>query len=126
MKGKIIYENESYQIQGAIFAVYKELGPGFLESVYQESLEIELKERGIPSESQKEIAIKYKNHLLFQHFKADFICYDKIIIELKAVSELTDIHRAQVFNYLKATGFRLGLLVNFCSFPGVDIQRIVL
>jgi GxxExxY protein len=124
--GKILYREESYQIQGAIFAVYTEMGPGFLESVYQECLEIELRNRGIPFESQKELQIWYKDILLEKHFTADLICNEMIVIELKTVSKLDDIHRAQVFNYLKATGLRLGLLVNFHSHPKVTIERIVL
>jgi GxxExxY protein len=123
---KIIYKEESYLIQGAVFEVYKELGAGFLESVYQECLEIEFQKRSIPFVAQKEITIVYKGQEIKQYFKADLLCYDKIIIELKAVIELNDIHRAQVMNYLKATGFRLGMLVNFCAFPGVKIERIVL
>jgi GxxExxY protein len=102
------------------------MGPGFLESVYQECVEIEFRNRGIPFESQKELQIWYKDTLLDQYFKVDLICYGKIIIELKAVSGLEDIHRVQVLNYLRATELRLGLLVNFCSHPKVTIERIVL
>jgi GxxExxY protein len=123
---KLIYKEESYLIQGSIFEVYKQLGSGFLESVYQECLEIEFRKRSVPFISQKEISILYKGQEINQYFKADFVCYEKIIIELKAVTELNDIHRAQLMNYLKATGFRLGLLVNFCAFPRVKIERIVL
>ena len=124
--GKILYREESYLIQGAIFEVYTVMGPGFLESVYQECLEIEFRNRGIPYESQKELQIWYKDVMLEKHFIADLICYDRIIIELKTVSKLDDIHRAQVFNYLQATGLRLGMLVNFHSHPKVTIERIVI
>lgn len=122
----ILYKDESYQIQGAIFEVYKELGAGFLESVYQECLEKEFMLRKIPFEKQVEIKLSYKGEPLQQYFKADLICYNSIIIELKAVKSLDPIHTAQVLNYLKATGLRLGLLVNFHSYPKVEIERIIL
>lgn len=125
MHEKIVFKDESYKIQGVIFEVYREIGPGFLESVYQECLEIELAKHRIPFQSQADINIRYKEITLNQYFKADIICYDKIIIELKAVKQLDNIHRAQLFNYLKATGMKLGLLVNFCSYPKVTIERIV-
>jgi GxxExxY protein len=102
------------------------MGPGFLESVYQECLEIELRNRKIPFESQKVLQIWYKDTLLEQYFKADLVCYGKIIVELKAISCLADIHRLQVLNYLRATELRLGLLVNFGSYPKVTIERVVL
>jgi GxxExxY protein len=124
--GRILYREECYQIQGAVFEVYNEMGAGFLESVYQECLEIEFRNRGIPYESQKELQIWYKDSMLEKYFIADLICYGTIIIELKTVSRIDDIHRAQVFNYLRATGIRLGLLVNFHSHPKVSIERIVL
>jgi len=109
----MLYEEESYNINGAMFEVFKNLGPGLLEKVYQEALEIELKLRGIPYEREKRFQIVYKDHILSQEYIADFVCYDKIIVELKSVSELTNVHRAQVINYLKITGYRLGLLQNF-------------
>lgn len=93
--------------------VHRELGCGFLEGVYQEALEIVFKESDISYEKEKELFINFKGERLSKSYQADFICYDKIILELKAVAELTEIHEAQVFNYLKATGLRLGLLVNF-------------
>lgn len=123
---KIIYRNESYKIQGAIFDVYKVLGSGFLEAVYQECLEKEFALRNIPFEKQVEISLNYKDILLSQTYRADFICYNSILIEIKAVSEITDIHRAQLINYLKATGMKLGILANFSSYPKVQIERIVL
>ena len=123
---KIILRNESYKIQDAIFEVYKILGPGFLEAVYQECLEKEFALRNIPFRSQVEIKLSYKDIPLNQTYRADYICYDSIIVELKAVSEISDIHKAQLLNYLKATGLKLGLLVNFSSFPKVGIERIVL
>lgn len=120
------FEEESFAIRGAIFEVFKELGPGFLEAVYQECLEKELSFRNIPFKSQIELPIQYKGQLLKQYYKADLICFDSIIIELKACKSLEPIHRAQVLNYLKATGKKLGLLVNFNAYPKVMIERIVL
>ena len=126
MNSGIIYQEESYAIQGAIFAVYKEMGFGFLEAVYQECLERELLTRGIPFKAQAEIKIRYNGTLLNQTYRADLICYDKIIIELKAVRNLLPEHSAQLQNYLRATGMRLGLLVNFGHFPKAEIVRIAL
>ena len=122
----MIYADESYQIQGAIFDVYRTLGSGFLESVYQEALEYELSVRGIPFESQKELQISYKGQVMKQTYRADIVCYDKIILELKAVKTLLPEHAAQVHNYLRATGLKLGFLVNFNAIPKIDIKRIVL
>ena len=120
-----MYADEVFAIQGAIFEVYKTLGSGFLEGVYQEAMELELKARGIPYEAQKEIRITYKGTPLTQFYKADIVCYDKIILELKAVKELLPEHSAQLFNYLRATDMKLGMLINFCHYPGADIRRIV-
>ena len=122
----LIYEDETYTIKGAVFEVYKTMGAGFLEAVYQESLEEELRARGIPFTPQAEIKIEYKGKVLRQFYKADIICYDKIIVELKAVSSLLPEHSAQLFNYLKATNIKLGLLVNFGHYPGVEVKRIAL
>ena len=118
------YKVETYNIRGAIFAVHNELGNGFLERVYQDALEYEFKERGIPYEREKLIQIMYKGKPLGEPYRADFVCYGKIIVELKAVEELQGIHRSQVVNYLKATGMELGLLVNFGE-EFADIERIV-
>lgn len=111
--GYLLYKEESYKIVGAIIAVHKEMGCGYLERVYQDALEYEFKLRNIPYEREKQIQIMYKGQPLGEPYRADFVCYGKIIVELKAVDELLNVHRAQVLNYLKATGFRLGLLVNF-------------
>lgn len=123
---KILFKDESYAIQGAVFEVYREMGAGFLEAVYQECLEKELKSRGIPFVSQPEIQLFYKNETLAQTYKPDLLCYDKIIIELKAVKEFAPEHKAQLINYLKATGLSLGLLVNFGSFPKAIVARFAL
>jgi GxxExxY protein len=122
----LTYADESYQIQGAIFEVYRTLGSGFLESVYQEALELELKARGIPFESQKELRISYKGQIMKQTYRADIVCYDKIILELKAVKALLPEHAAQLHNYLRATESKLGFLINFNAVPKIDIKRIVL
>lgn len=126
MHEKILFKDESYQIQGAIFEVYREMGCGFLEAVYQECLEKELQRRGIPFVAQPELALSYKGVPLKQIYKPDFICFGKIILELKAVKEIAPEHKAQVFNYLKATGMKLGLLANFGHYPKAQIERIIL
>ncbi|MBQ7691794.1 MAG: GxxExxY protein [Muribaculaceae bacterium] len=119
-----IFKEETYRIRGCAMAVHRELGCGFLEKVYQEALEIEFTANGIPFKRESRLDIFYKGTLLQQQYFADFICFDNIIVEIKAVSELTDIHRAQVFNYLKATDLRVGLLINFGE-RSVRIERIV-
>lgn len=113
MKPNIVLQEESFAIYGAIFEVHKILGCGFLEKVYQEALEEELKLRNIPFEREKKIKITYKNKILNQEYFADFICYNSIILELKAVESILDIHKTQLLNYLKATNMQLGILVNF-------------
>jgi len=125
MNTEILYKEESYKIVGACFEVYREKGCGFLEGVYQECLEIELSLQGVLFVPQKPLALEYKGSPLRSTYQPDFICYDKIVLELKAVTELTDEHRAQVQNYLKATGMKLGLLVNFGHYPKVQVERIV-
>jgi GxxExxY protein len=122
----IMFKEESFEIMGACFEVYKEKGCGFLEQVYQECLEIELEMRGILFVPKQELSINYKGRPLKSKYVPDLLCYGKIIVELKAVKELCDEHRAQVHNYLKATGHRLGLLVNFGHYPKVEYERIVL
>jgi GxxExxY protein len=121
----IYYKEECYKVIGAAMQVYNTLGAGFLEAVYQEALEIELSKRDIPFEREKELTITYDGIQLQQTYRADFVCYDKMIVELKAVSELDDAHRAQVHNYLKATGYKLGLLINFCNPDELKYERIV-
>jgi GxxExxY protein len=119
------FADESYRIRGAVFEVYREMGCGYLEAVYQECLEREFVRQGIPFAAQRELLLQYKGETLIQTYRPDFICYDRIIVELKAVKELANEHRAQVHNYLKATGLQLGLLVNFGHFPKAEIERIV-
>ena len=125
-KAMIVFKEESYKIVGAAFKVYNTLGHGFLEAVYQEALEIELRRQGISYEREKELKIVYDGVELKQTYKADFVCYGKIIVELKAVSALDDAHRAQVYNYLHATGLKMGLLLNFGNAEELERQRIVL
>lgn len=112
-KDEFLYADETYKIIGAAMQVHKHLGPGFLESVYQETMEMELTMQGIPFVSQQKIQVQYKGKNLQHLYIADFICYDKIVVELKAVSGILPIHSAQVLNYLVATGLKVGLLLNF-------------
>ena len=124
MNTDIIYKDESYKIVGAAFEVYREKGCGFLEPVYQECMEIELRLQGVPYVTKKPIGLEYKGCPLRSTYEPDFLCYEKIVLELKAVVELADEHRAQVQNYLKATGMKLGLLVNFGHYPKIQMERI--
>jgi len=122
----LIYEEETYAIRGAVFAVYKEMGCGFLEAVYQECLEKELKRREIPYVAQPELILAYKGEQLTQTYKPDLLCFDKIIVELKALKEFAPEHKAQLLNYLRASNLKLGLLINFGCFPNVRIERMVI
>ncbi len=119
-----LYNNETYGIRGAIFEVYKNLGTGFLEDVYQNALEQEFTLREIPFQPQPPLKIFYKG-CDCGLYRPDFICYNKIIVELKAVDRLLDQHIAQLLNYLRATGCRLGFLINFNAFPQVEIRRFI-
>ena len=112
---QFIYGRETYKIIGAAMEVHRTLGLGFVESVYQEAMEIELEKQNIPFIPQKKIQIRYKDVLLNQYFVADLFCYDKIIVELKAVSTILLEHEAQIINYIHATGMKLGMLLNFGS-----------
>lgn len=123
---ELVHEKLTYEILGACFEVYEEKGAGFVETVYQECLEIELRLRGIPFTAQQALKLTYKGHDLHQPYKPDFICYGEVIVEIKAVSALTDEHRAQVLNYVKATGIKVALLVNFGHYPKVEFERLVL
>lgn len=121
----LILEKETYQLRGAAFEVYREMGCGFFEAVYQECLEREFETQGIPFVAQRKLALLYKGERLSQVYVHDFVCFERIILEIKAVKELGGEHRAQVHNYLKATGLELGLLVNFGHYPKAQIERIV-
>ncbi len=109
----LIYKEESHQIIGAAIEVHKTLGNGFLEPVYQEALSLEFENMAIPFEKEKQLRIKYKDRCLEKYYVADFVCFDKIIVECKALNGLLPEHESQVINYLNAAGFRLGLLINF-------------
>ena len=119
------FQKETYEIIGACFEVHKVLGCGFLEGVYQEALEIEFKRRGIPFEREKDLSIDYKGEVLKKKYNADFVCYNEIIVELKALSELREDHMAQVLNYLKATKFELGFIFNFGE-RSLKYKRVIL
>jgi len=121
---ELLYKDESYKIVGAAMTVHKELGSGFLEPVYQDAIEIEFKSLSIPYQREVVLPIYYKNILLSKTYIADFVCYDKIIVELKAVSSLTSVFRAQVLNYLKASKLELGLLLNFGT-DKLEQERII-
>lgn len=123
---EILYEQETYAIRGAVFEVYREIGSGFLEAVYQECLAKEFSRQNIPFSAQVELTLTYKGEQLVQTYKPDFICFDKIIVELKAVKELVPEHKAQLLNYMKATNMKLGLLVNFGCHPQTQIERFIL
>jgi GxxExxY protein len=122
----IIYREESYRILGACFEVYREKGCGFLEAVFQECLEMEFLEQRIRFVAHPNLAMTYKGRPLRQTYTPDFVCEEKIVVEIKSVSKLCDEHRAQVHNYLRASGHRLGLLVNFGHHPKVEYERIAM
>ena len=122
----ILYKEESFAIIGACFNVYNDKGCGFLEPVYQECMGIELEFQNIPAEPQKKLDLFYRSQKLEHFYQPDFMCFGKIILELKAVEKITDAHRAQVLNYLNATGFKLGIIVNFGHYPNLEYERIVL
>ena len=118
---KILYKDENYAIRGALFEVHNNLGPGFAEDVYQLALETELKIRDIPFEAQKEYEISYKGIVLNKTFRTDIICYGKIILELKSVKNILPEHMAQILNYLRISDLKMGMLVNFNSYPELEI-----
>jgi len=121
----LLYKDEVYTIVGAAMDVYNDLGPGFLENVYQEAMEIEVVARKIPSRAFQEIHIKYKGRPLRKFYVADLICYDKIIVEIKAMDKLTLREEEQLLNYLKPTGMKVGVLINFGHFPTLEWKRLV-
>jgi GxxExxY protein len=123
-KTPLIWKDESYAIIGACFAVYKEKGCGFLEPVYRECLEIEFDLQRIPFLSKPPQTLQYRGRTLVQTFSPDFICYEKIVLEIKAVAALVAEDRAQLPNYLNATSCELGLLVNFGHYPGLEYERL--
>ena len=122
---ELIIKDEVFAIVGAAMEVYWQLGRDFLEPVYQEALEIELKHRHIPFQSQKHLAVNYKGQRLLKGYIADLVCYEQIIVELKTIERLSGKEMAQLINYLKATGLRVGLLLNFGSSGKLEWKRYV-
>jgi GxxExxY protein len=122
---KLLYKDEAYAAVGACFEVYNELGSGFLEDVYHEALKVELDRRNVPFVSKPKLEIHYKGVRLTQKYEPDFVLFSKIIMEIKAVRSLLREHRAQVMNYLKASSFQLGLLVNFSNPNSLEYERII-
>ena len=114
----------TYLIQGAVFEVNRSLGPGFLEKVYENALLIELRTLGLRAESQVPVKVHYKGNVVGDYY-ADIVVEEQVLLELKTVDQIQKIHEAQLLNYLKATGFKLGLLINF-KFPKAEIKRFVL
>ncbi len=125
MNQELLFEQETFAIRGACFEVYREKGCGFLEAVYQECLEMEFGLRRIPFVAKKPLGLEYKGSSLRTKYEPDFLCFEAIVVEIKAVHELAGEHRAQVQNYLRAISSRLGLLVNFGHYPKLEIERIV-
>ncbi len=123
---ELLYKDETYKIIGACFEVYKKMGCGFLEPVYQECLEIEFDYQNIPFFSQKRLKLKYRDIVLKKEYIPDFICYNKIMVEIKAISNLIDEHRAVTLNYLNASKLKVGLLVNFGHCPKLEYERFIL
>lgn len=123
--GDILFKEESYRILGACFAVYNDKGCGFLEPVFHECLEIEFECASIPFRSKPPLTLTYRGRTLTQTFQPDFVCFEKVLLEIKAVSGLVDDHRAQLINYLAASGYELGLLVNFGHYPKVQYERFI-
>ncbi|HDH31620.1 MAG TPA: GxxExxY protein [Candidatus Wolfebacteria bacterium] len=124
-KEELLYKEEVYKIIGAAIEVHKELGPGFLESVYEEAMTIESELKGIPFKTQVNLPVYYKNKKLKKEFVADYIGYEKIVVEFKCISKLTTTEEAQILNYLKATQMKLGLLINFGSHGRLEWKRYI-
>ena len=122
----LVYKDEVYAIIGAAMEVYNNLGHGFLEAVYHEALEMELAERGIPFIHQPSIMVVYKGKPLAKSYAPDLVAYDKIVIELKAMNHLSSVEESQLINYLKATNYKLGLLINFGHPNQLDWKRMIL
>jgi GxxExxY protein len=126
VRGTLLYREDAFRVRGAVFDVYRAMGAGFLEAVYQECLGIEFAARDIAFEAGKSLPLRYKGQALTQSYVADFVCNGRIIVELKAVRAIAPEHRAQVINYLRATDMKLGLLVNFGTSPRAEIERFAL
>jgi len=125
-RGKVILADEVYQVVGAAMEVYYTLGCGFLETVYQQALGIELRERRIPFRAQERFSIEYKGHVIERDYVADFFCFEQIIVEIKALNQLSPVDSSQVINYLKVSSCRVGLLFNFGSHGKLEWKRFVI
>lgn len=123
---ELLFKDEVYTIIGAAMEVYNQLGPGFGEAIYQDAIEIEVESRKIPNNPQQDIFVYYKGQKLKSFYKPDLICYEKIVVELKALDRLTSREEAQLLNYLKATGLPVGLLINFGADKNLEWKRMVL
>lgn len=124
--GSLLYDEETFRIRGAAFEVCRVMGHGFLEAVYQECLSMEFAGRNVPFTPKPHLQLSYKGSQLRQSYSPDFVCFDAIVVEIKALSGLSAEHRSQVLNYLKATGLRVGLLINFGAGPKAQIERFAL
>ena len=125
MSEELPLKEETYRILGACFEVYNEMGRGFLEPVYQECLELELRLQEIPFESQVTLELEYKGHKLEKRYQPDLICFESVVVEIKATSSLSIDHEAQLLNYMNAGAFEVGLLVNFGHYPKLEYTRLV-
>jgi GxxExxY protein len=122
---ELLLKDEVFAVIGAAIEVHRELGPGFLEAVYQEAMELELADRGIPFLAQEPLTIRFKARILKKRYEPDFLCYNLLIAELKALNQLSGADEAQLLNYLKATGLRVGLLINFGSVGKLEWKRYI-
>ncbi|MCC6574348.1 MAG: GxxExxY protein [Planctomycetes bacterium] len=123
--GKLLLEEETYAIRGAAIEVHKTMGHGFLEAVYQETLEIELGDRNVPFEAQKALNITCIGRLLKKQYIADLVCFGSVLVEIKCIAKIGDVERAQLLNYLAATGIKVGLIINFGSRGKLEVERLV-
>ena len=122
---ELILKEEVYAVVGAAIEVHRELGPGFLESIYQEAMEMELSARNVPFVAQQPIAVRYKGLTLKKRYIADLVCFEQVIVEIKARPQLSGNEKAQLLNYLKGTGFPVGILINFGSPGKLEWKRLV-
>ena len=122
---ELLLKDEVFAVIGAAIEVDRELGPGFLEAVYQEAMEIELADRGIPFLAQEPLTIRFKTRVLKKRYEPDLLCYNLLVAELKALNQLTGADEAQLLNYLKATGLRVCVLVNFGSVGKLEWKRFI-
>ena len=122
---ELILKDEVYAIVDAAIEVHRELGPGFLEAVYQEAMGIELRAKGIPFEAEKPLRVQYKGQAMDKRYFADLVCFERVIVEIKALNHLSGVEHAQILNYLKAAGYKVGLLINFGSRGKLEWKRFV-